>query len=91
MNVWQDDMGLGTTNGQPNVQYDARLGSNAAEWRVYNPFTQTAIQDLLDESETEELDFSILIKKFPPNATSTWNGIMVLGAAWAEPRHCEAH
>src|SRR3989344_3226176 len=23
MNVWQDDMGLGTTNGQPNVQYDA--------------------------------------------------------------------
>lgn len=89
INITQDDMGLGTTNGLPNVQYDARLGSNAAEWRNYNPFTQTPIQDLLDESETEELDFSILVKKFPPSAIPTWEGTMVLGATQTEPRHCE--
>ena len=88
MSVWQDDMGFGTTDGLPNVRYDGRLGNNEADWKNYNPSTTTWLQDLLDLSQVEELDFSILVKKFPSSEIN-WDGVMTLGARFANFRQCE--
>ncbi len=85
--VEQDDMGLGTTDGQWNIQYDARVGNNEADWKNYWPDTNTWLEDILDLSEVEEMDFSILITKFPFQQ-SGYTGYMDLGATAAQFRAC---
>jgi len=99
MKVAQDDMGLGQSSGNWNVQYDARLGSNSADWRIYSPFKYKAtagdptsdqyqiLEDILDLSEEEEMDFSILVTKWPTVAT-TFVGDMWLSASPAQFRQC---
>lgn len=80
MKIWQDDMGLGKTSGVWNVKYDARVGS-ASTYAVYNPEVTTTLDDELDLSEKDEMDFSIDISKFPPDHVgNTYNGTMVLSA-----------
>ncbi len=67
MTVSQDDMGLGqTTNGDTwwNVQWDARVGSEA-QFKVYDPYQTVVLDDTLELSQMNEMDFSILVKKFP--------------------------
>ncbi|MFH1111474.1 MAG: hypothetical protein V1712_00170 [Patescibacteria group bacterium] len=88
MNVNQTDMGLGTTNGLSNVKFDARVGNNELDWVDYNPATTTWLEDLLDLSQFEEMDFSILVTKFP-NPVGPWTGTMTLGAEQADFRVCE--
>ncbi len=69
--VWQDDMGFGKTNGEWNVEFDARLGADG-DVVVYEP-EQTddgklgvRIPGVLPLCTTEKLDFSIHAKKgFP--------------------------
>ena len=87
MKVKQDDMGLGTTDGVYNVKYDARVGNNEADWKDYYPEEWTVLEDILDLSQTEEMDFSILVTKFP-STQSTWTGTMTLGADEANFREC---
>jgi len=99
--VAQDDMGLGQTSGNWNVSYEARLGNRSADWRSYDPFDfegagsptfsgdYERLQDILDLSEDEELDFSILVTKWPTTA-SDWNGDMWLTASQAAFRQCNA-
>lgn len=95
MKVAQDDMGLGQSSGVWNVGFDARVGNNEADWTNYNPFglkgtspgTYTQLEDILDLSEAEEMDFSILVKKWPDTNTN-YTGTMWLGATNAPFRIC---
>ena len=80
MRVWQDDMGLGKTDGNWNVKYDARVGS-AASYANYSPEVTKTLNDPLDLSELDEMDFSIDISKFPPTHVGTsYTGTMTLTA-----------
>ena len=80
MKVWQNDMGLGKTDGNWNVEYDARVGS-AASYANYWPEVTTTLNDPLDLSELDEIDFSIDIYKFPPTHTGdSYTGTMTLSA-----------
>jgi len=80
MGVEQDDMGLGMTDGIYNVKYDARVGSTAS-FANYNPYANVKwLQDELDLSELDEMDFSILITKFPPTGGESFTGTMTLSA-----------
>lgn len=88
MTVWQDDMGLGQTeNGDVwwNVTWDARV-SSAADFAIYEPFQEDVVLDrTLELSETEEMDFSILVTKFPLGSGDEgyYSGDMTLGAIYA--------
>ncbi len=85
--VEQDDMGFGTTDGLWNVRYDARVGNNEADWKNYNPEVNKKLQDILDLSEVEEMDFSILVKKFPYQEPR-YTGDLWLSATQANFREC---
>ena len=87
MKVQQDDMNLESTDNVWNVRYDARVGNNDADWRNYDPYQTKKLQDVLDLSELEEMDFSILVTKFPsPNYD--YYGEMTLSATQANFRNC---
>jgi len=59
----QTDMGFGKeVTGVWNVNFDARLGHTSSE-PLYDPFTDHVLQDTLDRSHTDELDFSIHVIK----------------------------
>ena len=98
MNIAQDDMGLGQTSGEWNVEYDARVGNNEADWKIYDPFgfkpatpvseDYSQLEDILELSEIEEMDFSILVTKWPDTSTS-YSGTMWLNATEAPLRICE--
>jgi len=80
MQVWQDDMELGKTDGLWNVEYDARVGSDAP-FAVYDPEVTTTLLDELDLSELDEMDFSVEISKFPPTHDGdSYIGTMTLSA-----------
>ncbi|MDP3882698.1 MAG: hypothetical protein Q8Q48_01445, partial [Candidatus Staskawiczbacteria bacterium] len=82
LRVMQDDMGLGKTDGNWNVKYDARVGS-AASYAVYNPEVTKTLNDPLDLSELDEMDFSIDISKFPPtHVGNSYTGTMTLTAGF---------
>ena len=85
--VQQDDMGLGKVGETWNVKFDARVGNEFAEWRNYWPDTLTTLQDILDLSELEEMDFSVLITKFPTIQTD-YTGTLDLSASKAPFRSC---
>ncbi len=98
MHVAQDDMGLGQSSGAWNVEFDARVGNNLNDWKIYSPFgykpaapvwssSYTQLEDILDLSETEEIDFSIMVKKFP-DANTSYSGNMYLAATAAPFRVC---
>lgn len=98
MHIAQDDMGLGKSSGVWNVEFDARVGNHIADWTVYNPFgykpavpvwqsDYTQLEDILDLSEVEEMDFSIHVKKWP-DANTSYSGNMYLAASTAPFRNC---
>lgn len=100
LSVAQDDMGLGQSSGLWNVEFDGRVGNAEADWAVYNPFkykgvagsplaaNYTELEEELDLSETEEVDFSILVKKWP-DTNSSYSGSMWLSASQAEDLSCD--
>ena len=88
MNVEQDDMDLGyTTEVGWNVEYDARVGNEELNWAYYDPEEIQQLEDILDLSEMEEMDFSIKVKKFPSTSTD-YSGDMTLSATTAPFRKC---
>jgi len=88
MQVVQDDMGLGKTDGIWNVIYDGRVGSSAS-FTNYYPNVLTTLVDSLDLSETDEMDFSIDISKFPPtHEGNSYTGNMTLSAIKAAHLTC---
>ena len=94
MTVWQDDMGLGqTTNGTTwwNVEWDGRVGSDG-QWVVYDPFETVTLDKTLELSQMNEMDFSILINKFPLDTGSAgfYSGDMTLGAEYENFLSCDS-
>lgn len=87
--VLQDDMNLGKTGTNWNVSYSARVGNNENDWRDYIPYQETVLEDILDLSEIEEMDYSILINKFPPTHIGSYSGNLTLGANLAAFRECQ--
>jgi len=88
MRVLQDDMGLGKTDGNWNVRYDGRVGSDVA-FKSYLPDTLTNLNGELDLSEKNEMDFSIDISKFPPtHSGDSYTGAMTLSARSADHLTC---
>ena len=87
LQVMQDDMGLDKTSGNWNVRYDARVGSVVAHQNYY-PDALTTLDDALDLSEMDEVDFSILVTKFPLNNSTNWTGTMTLSAVSAAHLTC---
>ena len=88
MKVQQDDMGLGQTDGKYNVRYDGRVGSDAA-FVNYWPNALTSLNDKLNLSETDEMDFSIDIYKFPPtHVGDSYTGSMTLSAVKTDHLVC---
>jgi hypothetical protein len=85
--VEQDDMGFGTTDGLWNIKYDARVGNNEADWKNYKPKQHRKLEDILDLSEIEEMDFSVEVSKFPSNGP--FSGQMWLDASKANFRECK--
>ncbi|MFZ3099678.1 MAG: hypothetical protein WA103_00375 [Minisyncoccales bacterium] len=89
--IAQDDMGLGQSSGAWNVQFDGRIGNAEGDWVVFDPFKYktvagnpaeanwTPLLEILDLSEMEEVDFSILVKKWP-DASTSYTGSMWLSA-----------
>lgn len=90
MKISQDDMGFGKTDGNWNVKYDARVGS-LASYANYYPETTKTLNDDLDLSEKDEMDFSIDISKFPPtHIGDSYTGSMVLSATNVSHLVCES-
>jgi len=87
LTVWQNDMGLGKSSGVWNVKYDARVGSYVSHVD-YLPEVTTELEDTLDLSETDEVDFSILVSKFPTSGSTNWTGTMTLGAVTVDHLCC---
>jgi len=93
MGVQQDDMGLEQLgDGTWNVKYKARVGNGINDWSsYYYPFAGPKyLQDILDLSQENKMDFSILVTKFPTDA-DTWIGDMTLSAKFAPFRTCITH
>ncbi len=90
MRVMQDDMDLGKTDGNWNVRYDGRVGSNAA-FVNYSPEVTKKLNGELDLSEMDEMDFSIEIFKFPPtHGDAPYIGKMTLSAVSVPHLPCDA-
>jgi len=89
ISVLQDDMGFGKTNSNWNVSYKARVGSTAP-WTSYIPETISGPLELdFDLSEADEIDFSILVNKFPPTHEGySYTGNMTLTATQVDHLQC---
>lgn len=87
--VKQDDMGLGSTNGTSNVHWDGRVGSDAT-FSLYEPNIWEPLENMLQLSETDEVDFSILVDKFPlgTGLDGAYTGTMWLDAQTNEFEVC---
>ncbi|CVK31887.1 conserved exported protein of unknown function [Methanoculleus bourgensis] len=79
--VQQDDMGLGESLSGWNVQWDARLGNDDANTKVYKPFEAVTLPNPLELCDIDELDFSIQVFK---GTTGEKTGTMTLGAVVAD-------
>jgi len=100
LGVAQDDMGLAKNAGLNHVEFDARVGSGAT-YAVYYPFkyvTDTTTQptqsnyawlnEILDLSEVEEMDFSIKLLNTPFDGAKSYSGNMWIAAQRAEFGTC---
>lgn len=85
--VKQNDFGLGKTAYGWNVNYQARIGSNAA-FVFYPPEKITMIGQTMDLAEVNALDFGIEVYNFPSELASAYTGQMTLTADKAEYLSC---
>lgn len=94
MGIWQDDMGFSTTNGVPNVSFRARVGNSDLDWTAYYPGEENHVwlEDVLDLSQREEMDFGITVTKFHPvGSEGPWVGAITLDARETAFRQCGAN
>ncbi|MCU0653651.1 MAG: hypothetical protein MUD10_05335 [Candidatus Pacebacteria bacterium] len=78
VNVLQDDIGLGKTGTAWNVAWGARIGNAEADWANYSPNNWVLLKKSLDLSETNEMDFSADISKFPAGTGPDYHGTITL-------------
>lgn len=87
--IWQNDFGLGKTNGAWNLNYQAKVGA-AADFISYPPEQTTTLNNILELSQTAKMTFTVLINKFPElNSGSAYWGKMLLSADKVEPLSCK--
>jgi hypothetical protein len=86
--IRQNDFGLGKSNGEWNIVYQARVGS--AQFKDYQPEQTTELSNSLNIGEKANIDFGTLIKAFPDesNKPSFW-GDMTVSADKALPATCQ--
>jgi len=89
LGVVQNDMGMGTTDDVYNVSYRARVGNDENNWQAYYPEEHVWLEDVLDLSEEEKVDFAVTVTKFP-NSSERWIGSMTLDAKSTAFRQCLA-
>jgi hypothetical protein len=87
--VWQDDMGVGQTNGTYNIRYKARVGQGNP-WQEYAPFATTTLANILDLSSDQPLDFSVTVAKFLDDDLSRYLGKMDLDIVSVPDYSCAA-
>jgi hypothetical protein len=101
--VAQDDMEFDLrdlTNW--NISYDARVGNKAPDWNgYYDPFKKHLVagdptdaqyerlMEVLDLSETEKMDFVVLVEKWEHGTDYQYGGTMWLDAEYAPFQSCE--
>ena len=86
--VEQDAMGFGQqSDGTYNVSFRGRIGHEEADWWEYAPNVGNPayLEDILDLSEDEKMDFQIRISQWPTDAGC---GTMTLSSQKAEFRQC---
>jgi len=88
MTVSQNDMGMGKTEGVWNIRYGAKAGANAS-WTNYWPEETTTLNDILNLSKLEQIDFAIEILRFPEDTVTDYSGKMTINGQKAEPLTCE--
>jgi len=75
LKVYQDDMGLGTTGGNYNVKYKARMDEGT--YVEYDPYEEATLNEVLPRCTVEKLDFGILVDKAYGGA-GTYTGSMTI-------------
>jgi len=89
LKIMQNDFNLGKTNNLWNVEYQARVGSEA-EYISYLPDITTILNDPVDLGTSMNVDLSILVHKFPDQSDNIkFFGKMTLTADKAPPLSCE--
>jgi len=92
LSATQNDMGLGQTDNVYNVQYKTRVGNVLTDWSpYYYPFATQWLNESLDLSETNEIDFGIKVTKFPAHLGTSFMGTLTLGSQAATALTCEGH
>ena len=87
--IRQNDFNLGKTNGVWNLEYRTRVGENA-EWLSYFPYKYAYLKDPLDLGKITNIDFAILVKKYPENDNRpAFSGEMILSAEKAPALVCQ--
>lgn len=85
--VHQNDFGLGGVPGNWNVRYTARIGSNS-DFTAYAPESPTPLAQIMELSETNNLDFGIEVFRFPTE-DSAFSGQMTLSVEKADYLTCQ--
>jgi hypothetical protein len=88
MEISQNDMGLGKTEGIWNIRYGSKVGV-ASPWKNYWPEEKTLLDLILDLDKMDQIDFAIEVLKFPLDDTKDYSGKMTLNAQKVEPLTCE--
>lgn len=88
LGILQDDMGFGRAGNSDNwhVRYDSRVGQDA-EFTEYDPETLATLNNPLNLSETDEMDFSVKVAKFKEGKDS-YEGDMSLSAEYIPHLTC---
>jgi hypothetical protein len=75
--LMQGGVGLGKTDGQWNVQYDARMGHVEAH-QLFWPEDTVTLNEVIELSSYEKLDVSMHVTK--AGTSGTWTSTMTLGS-----------
>jgi hypothetical protein len=96
LGVWQNDMGIKEPDGSTFVNFKAAV-SSATNYQEYGPnllntdgtHKVTWLNEDLDLSELNEMDFGVKVTKFPIQLTGPFSGVIELSAQKAPHLVCQ--
>jgi hypothetical protein len=83
-------MGLDDVGKSVNVEYGAKIGENEKSWVFFNEGKKQKINNSLNLSEKNEIDFSVFVYKFPLSLKNRFNGNFTLSAVFEDHLRCDA-
>lgn len=86
--IIEDDIGLGRTYENWNINFAARVGKKA-DFTDFEPNTVTLLNNALDLFETTNMDFTVEISRFPESMQERHAGTMILSAEAAAHIECK--